>query len=557
MRRECKRKWCNYTGRWDSSNSKQLIKRTFAEALGGNKAEGMQVPYAFELGNELCGPKGLQAKFEPAGFAADYARLRKLLAELWEAEGGRGSPPHIAGPACELQPEWYRAFIRAFQPDVLTHHAYLLGSGRMDTLREKVLDPEYLNRALYLARNASEVAGPLKGKAMLWAGEAGGAYNSGQHYVTDTFLSNFWFLDELGTFAAAGHHAYCRQTLVGGHYGLLNSYHRPLPDFWAALLWRSLMGVKVLRVRSTLPTLRAYAHCAREAGGADSVQGRVAILLINLAKSLPVSVEPFAGRAKVEAEQSVYLVSSPSLDSIQVRLNGEVLQVDPRTGELPALKPQRRPAGTALIVPPLSYMFVTMDVEQFASRGVCGNVAREPIAPVGQLNERLRAAGATLATLQAASAAGGVLAEAGTAAASSATTGSAVGTGAAAASAADAEDGDAAGGFFPDDEAMAARVLDEVGLVVSRAVAGQVRAGPAGSDATGETRAGEAAIAAIPGGVPIRRLIARDASSLLVVGPVLVLAVLALLLQFARIRVSLRALLFARRARSFTRAHSK
>lgn len=565
--RECKRKWCNYTGRWDLGNSKALIGHTFARALSGEPS-APPVPYGFELGNELCGQKGLQAKLEPAPFAADYARLRQMIDALWRGAGGRGAPPHIAGPACELQPEWYRAFVKAFRPDALTHHAYLLGSGRMESLREKVLDPDYLNRALFLARNASDVASALRGRGMLWAGEAGGAYNSGQHYVTDTFLSNFWFLDELGTFAAAGHHVFCRQTLVGGNYGLLNSFHRPLPDFWAALLWRALMGAKVLRVKSGVPTVRAYAHCARRVDGSDETDGRVSLLLLNLAKTNPAVVDAFAAGRKILSEQSIYLVTSPSLDSIEVKLNGETLQTDGR-GAMPTLRPRKRPGGTALVVPPLSYMFVVMAVEQFGSRGVCGDVVRDPIAPVAQLNDRLRAVAVQLAALvdsgapaSAPGAPGARAADAATATAADAVGGAdALASGVEAAVAAAADDGDSGdsveGFFADDDDSVAAALLGDGGGGADEGVA-----------ATPPPTGASAALGA-PAGTPIRALIGRhagtpirrparqsDASRLLVVGPVCGVVTLGLVLHSSRARSLLRSLLCSRKARVATRAHT-
>ncbi len=53
----------------------------------------------------------------------------------------------------------------------------------------------------------------------------GGAYNSGRENVTNSFWSGFWYLDQLASFARTGHGAYCRQTLMGGHYGLLGKSH--------------------------------------------------------------------------------------------------------------------------------------------------------------------------------------------------------------------------------------------------------------------------------------------------------------------------------------------
>ena len=92
-------------------------------------------------------------------------------------------------------------------------------------------------------------------------GETGGAFNSGQNTTTNRFMSHRWYLgklttpppqdlqekrsDQLGIFAQYKHDAYCRQTLIGGNYGLLqrtNSENSINPDFWGTVLFNSLMG---------------------------------------------------------------------------------------------------------------------------------------------------------------------------------------------------------------------------------------------------------------------------------------------------------------------------
>ena len=80
-----------------------------------------------------------------------------------------------------------------------------------------------------------------------FAGEAGGAYDSGRNGVTNAFNSPFWYLDQMALFAAGGHKSFCRQTLVGGWYGLLNvTGFEPTPDYYSLLLWSRLMGPGVL-----------------------------------------------------------------------------------------------------------------------------------------------------------------------------------------------------------------------------------------------------------------------------------------------------------------------
>ena len=85
-------------------------------------------------------------------------------------------------------------------------------------------------------------------------------------------LSSFWYADALGLAARRGVRTYCRQTLVGGHYGLLRAAAggRILlanPDFWVAWFWRRLMGRTALDVGATTPRwLRVYAHCGPRGG---------------------------------------------------------------------------------------------------------------------------------------------------------------------------------------------------------------------------------------------------------------------------------------------------
>lgn len=51
--------------------------------------------------------------------------------------------------------------------------------------------------------------------------------------VTDAFVFSFWYLDQLGMSSKYGTKSYCRQTLVGGNYGLLNTTtFEPNPDYY-------------------------------------------------------------------------------------------------------------------------------------------------------------------------------------------------------------------------------------------------------------------------------------------------------------------------------------
>jgi heparanase 1 len=153
---------------------------------------------------------------------------------------------------------------------------------------------------------AAVKAGIRPGQAMpeLWMGEGNAAGHGGRLGVTNTFINSFWYLvspfasirntallalfalslalpradgrqqNAMGAAASLGIARFNRQTLVGGGYELVNrSTLEPNPDYFAAMLWRKLVGAAALRVEiSPLAArgrdVRAYAFCARN--GTDS-----------------------------------------------------------------------------------------------------------------------------------------------------------------------------------------------------------------------------------------------------------------------------------------------
>ena len=88
--------------------------------------------------------------------------------------------------------------------------------------------------------------------------------------MTNRFISSFWYADALGLLATLNHTGFCRQTLIGGNYGLLNrTTAHPNPDFFIAQLFHDLMGERVLSFTSDVKKkgLRTYAQCESGLGG--------------------------------------------------------------------------------------------------------------------------------------------------------------------------------------------------------------------------------------------------------------------------------------------------
>ncbi|KAH1246467.1 Heparanase-like protein 1 [Glycine max] len=268
-----------WEGAWDPTNAYNFIEYTISK---GYKID------SWELGNELSG-KGIGASVGVAQYGKDLIKLKQILSTLYENSNFK---PSLVAPGGFYEKHWYDRLLQVSGSgiiNVLTHHIYNLGPGSDEHLERKILDPERLSRVESIFSNLSETIQKYGPWCSAWVGEAGGAYNSGGNDVSNRFLNSFWYLDQLGMASSYSTKVYCRQTLIGGNYGLLNTTtFAPNPDYYRqvtsrflviiiALLWHRLMGKKVLAVSSDVssPFLRTYAHCAKDRAG-------VTLLLINL-----------------------------------------------------------------------------------------------------------------------------------------------------------------------------------------------------------------------------------------------------------------------------------
>ena len=367
-----------WRGDWSPTNAAELLR--YARRRGN-------APWGLAFGNELVGAQdgkwgvdagGIEAHLSARQYAADFCRLAALVTEVWpEAQAYDGSRrPRLIAPDGHFMSSWFAEFLQRTHgagcaPDVVAYHQYILGAGVDPQVGRKALDPAWLNRQKEHAAAVARVVrdSSAEPRPELWMSEAGGAYNSGAAGVTDAFHSSFWFLDGLGVLAQRGHHTFCRQTLAGGSYGLLNtSTLAPNPDFYALLLWRRLMGQRVLGARAAvnngveLGHLRAYAHCTTAVPQLDVTRpvhaaGDVTLLLINLhaSKSYDVQLrtpQPLAGVDE-------YVVSSDALSSQATVLNGQGLRAAD-DGSLPPLLPRTTAPSERLVVAPHTYGFFVL-----------------------------------------------------------------------------------------------------------------------------------------------------------------------------------------------------
>jgi heparanase 1 len=348
------------TNAWQPDNARSLLEYTHAK----------QYPIAlWDFGNEANAypvTMSLGYKVTAAQLAKDVAVARALVDQatpgaLLAAPSSAYWP--VAGEIIPLYTDFMAAGGGA-SIDVVTWHYYPQQSRRCPLATRRaspdlMFDPTTLNEidgwaALVESRRDTYA----KGKPV-WLGETGNAQCGGEPGVSDAFAGGFWWLDQLGRVARRGEPVLVRQTLSGSNYGLIDDDTLdPRPDYWTALLWRRLMGRRVLDAPSgTDPLLRVYAHCTRD-GAPAAAPGAVTLAVVNLDRSSAVSLvlDAFGEAA------DVYELSSPDAGSTETHLNGSLLGADP-DGAPPPLAPNtihRDGSGLRAIFGAATYGFVVL-----------------------------------------------------------------------------------------------------------------------------------------------------------------------------------------------------
>lgn len=264
-----------WAGKWNSTNAYNFVKYTISK--------GYPVD-SWEYGNELSG-HGIGARVDATLYGKDAIELKSIFQQLYKAPL---SQPSLLAPGGFFDQQWYTQLLQISGHGVvsaLTHHIYNLGGGNDAHLIRKILDPKYLDRSEDTYRDMQLTLQRHGTWASAWVSESGGVFNNGGELVSNTFINSIWYLDQLGMASKYNTKIFCRQTLIGGHYGLLDTQtFLPNPDYYSALLWHRLMGREVLSVDINAPRkLRAYAHCRKQQQG-------ITLLLINLSNTTGYNV---------------------------------------------------------------------------------------------------------------------------------------------------------------------------------------------------------------------------------------------------------------------------
>ena len=327
-------------GRWQSDQARRFF--AYTRSVGGRIAatEFMNEPTLAAMGGA---PKGYDAAAYGRDFKAFAAFMKDSEPDVMVL--GPGSVGETAAP--QSSPPSSSEFIStrdllaASGPgiDAFSYHHYGAVSQRCapgQTTPEAALSEAWLastGRTLAYYQSLRDEFAPDK---PMWLTETAEAACGGNPWAS-TFLDTFRYLDQLGRLARAGVQMVAHNTLAASDYGLLDEKTlRPRPNYWAALLWRRLMGTIVLDA-GVHHGMHLYAHCRRD------VRGAVTLLAINTDRTAAVTL-----RLPVSSER--YTLSADDMQSAEVKLNGTALELGPND-ELPRFTAVTSPPGSVEIAP--------------------------------------------------------------------------------------------------------------------------------------------------------------------------------------------------------------
>ncbi len=310
----------------------------------------MNEPTAAEMGGA---PKG----YDAAAYGRDIAVFRPFVKQampdmmiLGPGSVGEGIPLLGAFPLLRSE-DLLTATGSVF--DAFSYHFYGAVSQRgaamipeAATTPAAALSEDWLSRtdtaeAFYEGlRDTFEPGKPL------WITETADAACGGNRWAS-TFLDSFRYLDQLGRLAQHGVRVVIHNTLASSDYGLLDERTlAPRPNYWAALLWRRLMGITVLNPGpSPVPSLHLYAHCLRDHSGG------VTLLVINTDRRISQELA-------IPVQSDRYTLTAKDLQSSDILLNGSELSVG-ADGDLPRLTGAPTQAGKVVFAP-TSITFLAM-----------------------------------------------------------------------------------------------------------------------------------------------------------------------------------------------------
>jgi hypothetical protein len=299
-------------------------------------SKGLSTFSGFSLGNEIIGGQ----HFDVQQYADDYVSFRAAVAADAPPWAQSVVGPSAAGWPGNVAMATFLSTTASIANMSLSIHAYSFGNCSLPTYMSKagIERMAYYYANFVSARDANAPAVPVYLEEM--ATQAGGGCDG----LSNRFVSGFWFVHALGLAADMGVSRVTRQDLAGwsftsgvSHYTLAgppgwentkrDGKPLPHPDYFVALLWRQLVGARVLTASVSAPpevnsTFAVHAFCA----AAGAPPGAIVLAFINLASD-PVALMLGAGLAAAPRVEFVLTAPGGNLTADSLLLNNALLAV--------------------------------------------------------------------------------------------------------------------------------------------------------------------------------------------------------------------------------------
>uniref|UniRef100_A0A8C9QNW4 Heparanase 2 (inactive) n=1 Tax=Spermophilus dauricus TaxID=99837 RepID=A0A8C9QNW4_SPEDA len=360
----------NPNNSWNSSSALSLLKYSASKKYN----------ISWELGNEPNNYRTMHGRaVNGSQLGKDYIQLKSLLQPIRIYSRASLYGPNIGRPRKNVIAllDGFMKVAGSTVDAVTWQHCYI--DGRvvkvMDFLKTRLLDT--LSDQI---RKIQKVVNTYTPGKKIWLEGVVTTSAGGTNNLSDSYAAGFLWLNTLGMLANQGIDVVIRHSFFDhGFNHLVDQNFNPLPDYWLSLLYKRLIGPKVLAVhvaglqrkprpgRVIRDKLRIYAHCTNHHNH-NYVRGSITLFIINLHRSRKKIKLAGTLRDKLVHQYLLQPYGQEGLKSKSVQLNGQPLvMVD--DGTLPELKPRPLRAGRTLVIPPVTMGFyVVKNVNALACR---------------------------------------------------------------------------------------------------------------------------------------------------------------------------------------------
>ena len=237
--------------------------------------------------------------------------------------------------------------------DVFSYHYYNGISERLEAILPDAhwqADQAHTEPYLAMAERSARAYAKFRDKYVpggeMWVTESGDAGGGGCTWAS-TYLDVLRTLNELGAFAAITDGVIFHNTLASSDYGFLkHGSYEPRPNYFAVLLWNTLMGTTVYDSKIAIQE-GAHVYCHSRKDGKDGC----VYLVINNSMECATNVE-------LPREATAYVLAGrDGMRSRVMTLNGRDLVLG-KNDELPDLSGEAVAAGVVEVAPGSCAFFV-------------------------------------------------------------------------------------------------------------------------------------------------------------------------------------------------------